>query len=386
MAYDTLQKSRILITILSSTGVLTNEKLHHRNLPKMSPIYYKLMLHIPLTFTFTLLMWLDVLFSSDLNQATDILYMVLTETALVVKILSVWYHDALVKSLFNEWQQNEMFKLQTTQESVMWQRTFKLYGIVAFVYIAGSLSVVCSSFTAVLFLNVYRLPYSYWTPFNWKHPLKYWYAYCYEFIAMPLTCICNCTLDMFHCYMMQHLALYFKLIAMRLENLGTNKDETNAGVTQKLLRIIEFHLKLKSMSKSCEAVVSFPILAQILLSAFVLCFSLYRLQNINFIDDPVTFFSLIQYAVVMNLQIFLPCYYANELTIESSRLVNGIYNCNWQEMSPYNRKIVFMYMQYLQKPVVLKAGNFFNVGLPIYAKVMNNAYSFFALLLNMDVE
>ncbi|XP_037824950.1 odorant receptor 94a-like [Lucilia sericata] len=359
MAYNTLEKSRVIIKILATIGILTNKKLHLK-LSKVPPIYYKLMIHVPLTFTYTTLMWLEVIFSSDIYEATDVLYMVLTETALVVKILSIWYHDALIKSLFNEWQQNEMFKLYTTQEFYMWQ--------------------------PVLFLNSYELPFLYWTPFNWKHPSNYWYAYFYELFAMPLTCLSNCTSDMLLCCMMQHLALYFKLIAMRLENLGNKKGEINSVVTKKLLTIIKFHLKLKSMSKYCERIVSYPILAQILLSAFVLCFSLYRLTNFNFIEDPVTFFSLIQYAMVMNLQIFLPCYYANKLTIESSRLTNSIYNCNWPEMSPFNRKLILMYMQSLQKPVVIKAGNFFEVGLPIYAKTMNNAYSFFALLLNMDVE
>lgn len=127
-----------------------------------------------------------------------------------------------------------------------------------------------------------------------------------------------------------------------------------------------------SMSKSCEIIVSYPILAQIVFSAFILCFSLYRMQNFNILDDPISFLSLIQFAVAMTLQIYLPCYYANKLTIESSRLMDSIYKCNWIEMSPYNRKLVLMYMQYLQNSIVLKAGNFFNVGLPIFTKVKLN--------------
>lgn len=244
MAFDTLQNSRIIVKILTTIGVLTNEKLR-RYLPNISPICYKLILHAPLTFTYTILMWLEVLSSSDLNQATDVLYIALTETALVIKILSVWYHDALIKSMYNEWQQNEMFELKTMQEYVMWQRPVKIFSLVAFLYITCSLSVVFCAFAAVLFLNKYQLPFPYWTPFNWKHPSNYWYAYLYELFAMPLTCISNGTLDMLLCYMMQHLALLFKLIAMRLENLGTKRGETNACITKKLLKIIEFHLKLK---------------------------------------------------------------------------------------------------------------------------------------------
>ncbi|XP_037824580.1 odorant receptor 94a-like [Lucilia sericata] len=305
-------------------------------------------------------MWLKIIFSSDINEANDILYVALTETGLLVKILNIWYYDALIKFLFNEWHQNEMFELYTTQERVLWQ--------------------------PLLFFDSYELPFSIWTPFDWKLPSNYWYAYFYELFAAPLSCLSNCTTDMLLCYMMQHLALYFKFIGIRLENLATDEKQTNDVITKKLLTIIKLHLKLKSMSRSCGRIVSYSFLAQILLSGFVLCFSLYRLTNFNSKEDPVRFLSLIQYIVVMDLQIFLPCYYADKLTTESCDLANSIYNCNWPDMSPFNRKLILIYMQHLQQPVVIKASIFFDVGLPIYAKTMNNAYSFFALLLNMDVE
>lgn len=244
MTYDTLEKSHIIIKILSIFGVLNNDKLHLK-LPKIPPIYFKLMLHLPLTFTYVTLMWLEVITSTDLNEAIDVLYMVLTETALVMKLLSVWYHDALIKSLFEEWQQNEMFQLQTTQECVMWRDKIKMYSIVAFLYITCSLSVVGCAFVAVLFNKTYQMPFPYWLPFNWKDPLKFWYAYIYELFSMPLTCISNCTMDMLFCYMMQHLALCFKVLAIRLEHLGFGKNETNLDITKKLLAIIKFHVKLK---------------------------------------------------------------------------------------------------------------------------------------------
>ena len=124
------------------------------------------------------------------------------------------------------------------------------------------------------------------------------------------------------------------------------------------------------MSSDCQAIVSYPILAQILMSALVLCFSLYRLQNFNALENPINFLSLILYAMAMILQIYLPCYYANNLTFESAAVLNSIYNCNWPEMSAYNRRLVLLYMQFLQQPIILKAGVFFNIGLPTFSKVL----------------
>ncbi|KAM7348097.1 odorant receptor 94a-like [Cochliomyia hominivorax] len=385
MTYDTLEKSRIIIKILSAVGVLTNKKLQ-RKFPKIPLILFKLLVQLPSTFYLTISMWWIVLSSTDLNEASDILYIVLTETALLVKILSIWYNDKLIKSMFFEWQHNEMFELKTTEECVIWRDTMKVYNLITVNYIGCSLSVVGFGFAAVLFLSHYQLPFSYWLPFDWTDPLNYWYAYFYELITLPVACISNCTSDMFFCYMMQHLALQFKMAALRLEKLGFQNINTNRETTEKLLVVIKLHLKLKRMSRSCERIISYPICAQILLSAFILCFSLYRLQNINALEDPVSFLSLVQFVMAMILQIFLPCYFSNKLTTESSLLLNSIYNSKWYEMSPHNRKLILMFMQYLQEPVILKAGYFFHIGLPIFTKTMNNAYSFFALLLNMNVE
>lgn len=245
MAFDTLQKSHCIVKILTICGILTNNKLLAK-LPKFQPICYKLLLHVPLTFTFTLLMWLEVSFSSDLSQATDALYVTLTETGLLVKILSVWYYEVLVKSLFNEWQQNEMFRLQTIQECAIWERRTKVYSHLVFLYIGFSLIATTCACTSVLFLNSYQLPFPIWLPFDWKSPLNYWCVYVYELFAMPLTCLSNSTLDTFFCFMIQHLALHFKMIALRLKALGNNqKDGSNTDVTKRLIAIIELHLKLK---------------------------------------------------------------------------------------------------------------------------------------------
>lgn len=38
-------------------------------------------------------------------------------------------------------------------------------------------------------------------------------------------------------------------------------------------------------------------------------------------------------------------------------------------MSVYNRRLIFVYMDYLKQPIVLYAGNYFRIGLEIFAKV-----------------
>lgn len=248
MSFDTIQKSRTIIKILKNCGIWKNYVDNDDDEPgkrKISTFFYPLLIQTPVTFLFGILMCLELIFSSDLSQAVDVLYIFLTLFALVIKVLNAWYYDALAKTMFKEWQTNEMFQLKTLQERLMWQRSFKIFSRVAILYIFWCLAVVTGDFTVALFINKYQLPYALWMPFDHRDPLYFWYAYIYELFAMSVSCLTNITLDMLHCYMMQHLTLCFKLIAMRLENLNSQKFETNNNVTQKLVDIIKLDQKVK---------------------------------------------------------------------------------------------------------------------------------------------
>lgn len=112
------------------------------------------------------------------------------------------------------------------------------------------------------------------------------------------------------------------------------------------------------------------ILSQIILSAFIICFSGYRLQHVGILANPGQFLSMIQFVSVMILQIFLPCYYGNQITFCANQLTNEVYHINWLQCEQSSRKLLYTYMEHLKPPVRIQAGYFFAVGLPIFVKVV----------------
>lgn len=94
--------------------------------------------------------------------------------------------------------------------------------------------------------------------------------------------------------------------------------------------------------------------------------------QLSFIEHPMSLLSAVMYLLCMSIQIFMPCYFANNLTAESQNLSSHLYNCNWVDLSVYNRRQIFLYMEYLKLPLVVYAGNYFKVGLLVFTKV--NSY------------
>ncbi|XP_054740602.1 odorant receptor 94a-like [Anastrepha obliqua] len=380
MSFDTIANSRYITRVLTilglwpmANGTGTWFGRYYR--------YYQFFLHLTFTFTLALLMWLEVVLSENVEYATQILKMVLTETCLIVKVLSTWCHARTTRELLHEWEKSEYLVPHTREERFMWRRAQRVYYKVMGVYLIWSISALILAFLSTCFMKTLQLPVPYWVPRKWREN-NAWPTYVYDFLALAFTCLCNTEIDLFQTYLILHLTVCLRLCGMRLERLGD--IGTDVGINRELVKIIQMHQRVRQMAKSCEKVVSLPVLAQIILSSMIICFTIYHLQSASLSDNPADFFAMLQYAIVMSLQIFLPCYFANELTVESQSLSKHLYNADWIAMSASNRRLIFLYMEYLKLPLVLHAGNYFKIGLPIFSKTMNNAYSLLALLVNVS--
>ncbi|XP_053959638.1 odorant receptor 94a-like [Anastrepha ludens] len=386
MEFDNIKGARRVITVLQFIG------LWRLNSPWQS-FYaaYSYVLHLSFTFSYTVMMWVDVVQASDLEKFTYIMYMSLTELALLAKVANVWINSKLFVNFFHTLANDELFRLRTDGERHLWSRIHGYYRWIAFMYFAMSITLVTIAFIGVLFSKDYELPFPYAPPFEWRNPHGYWYAYFYELLAMPLTCFSNCGLDMIQCYMLLHLSLCYKMIGGRLVEMGKQKQKLHqlsefneTRFLEEFVGIAKLHDKMKKLSADCETFVSFPFLIQIMCSSFVLCFSAYRLQKVSIFENPSQFCTLILAVIVMILQIFVPCYCGNEIILSTGALNNAIYNAEWVQCSPKVCKYLIIYMEMLQQPVKVRAGKFFEIGLPLFVKTMNNTYSLLALLLNMN--
>ncbi|XP_036328400.1 odorant receptor 94a-like [Rhagoletis pomonella] len=386
MEFDNINGARRIIKILQLMGLWRSSGPRQR-------LYaaYSYLLHFTFTFPYTVMMWLDVAQANDLQKFTYIMYMSLTELALLAKVINVWLNARLFVNFFYTLANDVLFRLRTHEERQFGARVHKYYRWIAFMYFFMSITLVTIAFVGVLFAAEYELPFPYAPPFDWQNERGYWYAYFYELVAMPVTCFSNCALDMIQCYMLLHLSLCYKMIAGRLEEMGKQRQQlrrwsefSEMRLLEEFVGIAKLHDKTKKLSESCEIFVSFPFLIQIMCSSFVLCFSAYRLQKVSIFENPSQFCTLILAVIVMTLQIFIPCYCGNEIILNSGALNDAVYHAEWVQCMPKMRKYLIIYMEMLQKPIKVKAGNFFEIGLPVFVKTMNNTYSLMALLLNMN--
>ncbi|TDG49842.1 hypothetical protein AWZ03_003830 [Drosophila navojoa] len=340
-------------------------------------VNYRYALHVPITFTFIGLMWLEAFVSNNLEQAGQVLYMSLTEIALVVKILNIWYRSTAARRIMGHMKHSSDYALQSEQEHSYWQQQQRLFKWYFYLFLLASLGVVYSSCIGVLFLHDYELPFDYFVPFEYRNERRYYYAYGYSLIGMTVTSVSNVCLDALGCYFLFHLSLLYRLLGYRVRGLQYTASEVE--FKEKLVIVFKLHNRIRNLTVQIETLVSPYVLSQIVLSAFIICFSGYRLQHVGIRANPGQFVSMLQFLSVMVLEIFLPCYFGNEVTVYAHQLTNDVYNTNWLQCDKRSRQLLIAYMEHLKKPTKIRAGYFFEVGLPIFVKV-DIRYAVFTIL------
>uniref|UniRef100_A0A1I8QB88 Odorant receptor n=1 Tax=Stomoxys calcitrans TaxID=35570 RepID=A0A1I8QB88_STOCA len=342
----------------------------------------RLLLQVPFTFIFFTLMWYEVMQATDIDQVGDVIYMSLAGAALILKVLNIWKYSIEALNFIATLKDSPQFALRTVQEVEFWRRSQRRFRYIIYLYGTGSCITVVSAFLGVLVMEEPQLAFPYWVPFEWKTVRRnYWLAYFLNMMGMACGATTSVCLDMLGCYFLFHVSLLYRILRFRLQKFN---DVPGENVESKLQSIFKFHKLIRRMTKECELISANFVMAQIILSALILCFCCYRIQKMEIAENFPQFLSMLQFLAVMFLQIFLPCYFGNEITVNSAKLPTDLYNINWLEFSVSNRKLLVLFQEFLKRPDKVTIFGYFDVGLPVFTKVMNNAYSVFALLMNVE--
>lgn len=87
----------------------------------------------------------------------------------------------------------------------------------------------------------------------------------------------------------------------------------------------------------------------------------------------------------MIVEVFLPCYFGNEVSEASIDLSTRLFHTEWIKESKKFKKAMGMFMENTKNRLIVSAADgFFHVNLSGFLSLCNLAYSLFALLQRMN--
>ncbi|KAH9639405.1 hypothetical protein HF086_002094 [Spodoptera exigua] len=175
-----------------------------------------------------------------------------------------------------------------------------------------------------------------------------------------------------------------------LENIVQNsKEEALMSrkdfnvVLERRFRIVLLHYdEIIRFSGVIQEVFSGAVLYQFLVSGWIICTTAYRTVNI----DPmsVEFVSMLMYMCCILTELFIFCFYGNEVTHESEKLIESVYALDWLEIPTEYRRAIIIFMERIKRSINLVAGDLIPLSNSTFVSVLRSSYTFYAFLKNTN--
>uniref|UniRef100_A0A182JUI7 Odorant receptor n=1 Tax=Anopheles christyi TaxID=43041 RepID=A0A182JUI7_9DIPT len=304
-----------------------------------------------------------------------IMYIFLTETAMILKTLTVYRHFNTIWSLY-ETTLGVSFQPRDGQELELQQRRLAVFNRWYYLYIFVSHMAAFGTGSHLLSAE-YRMPFFPWffgIAYGEDAHVAYYTIFVYQSFGMYFHMLLNTAGDTQLCYMMQMIGIQLELLAKRFHNLHSSEEFDHSFVP-----LVQHYNKIHRMLCRVESLFSPAYFVQFSVSGLVICASAYQVASMLNLNDFSKIMNVF-YMMSMTCQIGLPCYYGNEVTLKSYALTNAIYSSSWYSMKQSNRKSVQMFLVRTNKPFAATAFSYFNFNLPAFTTILNMAYSVYCVL------
>nr|XP_032528701.1 odorant receptor 4-like isoform X2 [Danaus plexippus plexippus] len=120
------------------------------------------------------------------------------------------------------------------------------------------------------------------------------------------------------------------------------------------------------------------ILVQFGIGGWILCMAAYKLVSLNVLS--IEFASMTLFILCILTELFLYCYYGNELTVESELIVRSVYSMRWVSSPLRFQRLLLLLMLRVRRTLRPAAGRVIPLSLDTFVKILKSSYTFYAVL------
>ncbi|XP_044270011.1 odorant receptor Or1-like [Tribolium madens] len=223
-----------------------------------------------------------------------------------------------------------------------------------------------------------RFPFVAWYPFQTNSMLNYCIVYLYQVVCIWVITIANLNMDTMTMALMVYIGTQCDILCDNLKNLCGSSDYFNT----QLINCVKHHKKIVNYAKESNNIFNMIILGQFATSTMVLALTMFQLSLVN----PLSGIAAIHlnYILGITTEILLYCYYGNEVEVKSNRISYSIYKSDWYQQPVTIRRIILILCERCKRPIKITAINLFALSLSTFMTIIRSAYSYFALLYNVN--
>uniref|UniRef100_A0A0C9QGX1 Or46a_0 protein n=1 Tax=Fopius arisanus TaxID=64838 RepID=A0A0C9QGX1_9HYME len=220
-------------------------------------------------------------------------------------------------------------------------------------------------------------------PFDDSTAIGYWISYMHQHYSHYLGAIFNTFFDTFIGALMLDTSAQLEILKYRLIMMPSAMENERSqsgckGSPEEVQKIeskhlenhTNHHLAILEFSKMTNETFTVSIFLQYCASTLVLCISVFTMTNLKPFSKE--FNSLLMYVSCMLVQIFVICDAANDVTVRSENMSEGIYRMDWTCLSIASQKSLVLIMARTLKPIRYTSGHVVNLSLVSFGSVSSH--------------
>nr|QJX74314.1 odorant receptor 34 [Ceracris kiangsu] len=213
----------------------------------------------------------------------------------------------------------------------------------------------------------------------------FWFTFAAQLYTAPFCSYTTLFVQFFFLAVMLHLSAQFKVLGSRFASLGRSlpsKAAVDSDVVYEELRLcVKTHQELLRFVRFLDDVMSPFAMMQFVAGTLAVCVVLFQAANNQ---DLNTNLKCAGWLPGPSLELFIYCGGAHEVVHGGEALVEAAYDCLWYNVAPRVGRTVRLVITRAQVPPVLTAGHLYPITRPTFVSLVNAAYSYYALLSQMQ--
>ncbi|XP_018403369.1 PREDICTED: odorant receptor 46a-like [Cyphomyrmex costatus] len=257
----------------------------------------------------------------------------------------------------------EPFKPSESCEVIIRQKydkTIKKYAL--WYYGLVQVTVLCIILNAI-FMDFMRgnLTFKAWVPFDYTSPVIFFFVFTHQIIGMSICASINVACDNLVSGLLQEICCQLEILEYRLTKISNDQHI--------LCNCIHHHDRIYKYAHMVNRRFAKIIALQFAVSMLVVCANLYKLASISIVMINGNLVTLIMYTACMLSQIFLYCWFGNELKLKSIGVANSIYNMKWQMPDNKSKKALLLIMRRSMVPIEFNSAVVITLNLDSFVSV-----------------
>ncbi|KAH0948471.1 OrE12 [Eciton burchellii] len=240
-----------------------------------------------------------------------------------------------------------------------------------------------------VFVKMHTLPVYEWSPFDLSSMYAFIPMLLFQCIALMLCANSSVAHETMIAGMMIQTCSQFEILCHRANILpmllmeAEKKCKSNQDLIMQekmLIRdLVQHHLYVYKFAHTVNTVFALVMFIQFFISSLVLCMSVYKISTMTTLLT-LDFAYVFSYLCSMLAQVFLYCWYGNEVTLKSMNVCNAIYEMDWTILKVRVIKDLLIIIMRAAKPIKMSSGYLVTLTLDSFMSLLKTSYSAYNFL------